>query len=243
MKDLVGILLILLVAELAIESGSSATNIEHLPQQTPSNSLIGSLIQPQNKEDPQNLPESNHYSRRKEEESYEVRDKNGTDHTSPTQMTFIELISNSSDINPRFSYRQRRAASDWLIAPNTRWCGRGNIANNTYNHLGGASAADRCCRKHDHCHAFIPAMSNRYNLFNYRPYTLTHCSCDRRFRTCLKMAGDLHANTIGQMFFNVMRSQCFILRRERLCRTRAADGSCSLHHIKYRAYVKDNKRY
>lgn len=139
--------------------------------------------------------------------------------------------------------RQRRAANDWLIAPNTRWCGRGNTANNTYNHLGGASAADRCCRKHDHCHAFIPAMSNRYSHFNYRPYTLTHCSCDRRFRTCLKMAGDLHANTIGQMFFNIMRSQCFILRRERLCRLRAADGSCSLYHIKQRAYVKDNKRY
>lgn len=139
--------------------------------------------------------------------------------------------------------RTKRSANDWLIAPNTRWCGRGNSANNTYNHLGGASAADRCCRKHDHCHASIPAMSNRYSLFNYRPYTLTHCSCDRRFRTCLKMAGDLHANTIGQMFFNVMRSQCFVLRRERLCRQRAADGSCSLYHVKQRAYVKDNKRY
>lgn len=139
--------------------------------------------------------------------------------------------------------RRRRSANDWLIAPNTRWCGRGNSANNTYNHLGGASAADRCCRKHDHCHASIPAMSNRYSLFNFRPYTLTHCSCDRRFRTCLKMAGDLHANTIGQMFFNVMRSQCFVLRRERLCRLRAADGSCSLYHVKQRAYVKDNKRY
>lgn len=149
----------------------------------------------------------------------------------------------SKSATPSLTSRKRRAANDWLIAPNTRWCGRGNTANNTYNHLGGASAADRCCRKHDHCHASIPAMSNRYSLFNYRPYTLTHCSCDRRFRTCLKMAGDLHANTIGQMFFNVMRSQCFILRRERLCRLRAADGSCSLYHIKQRAYVKDNKRY
>ncbi|TMW53002.1 hypothetical protein DOY81_001865, partial [Sarcophaga bullata] len=110
--------------------------------------------------------------------------------------------------------RQKRQLSDFLIAPNTRWCGRGNTANGTYNHLGGASMADKCCRTHDHCKLYIPAMSNRFDLFNYRPYTLSHCNCDRRFRTCLKMANDEDANTIGKLFFNLVQTQCFVLTKE-----------------------------
>lgn len=64
------------------------------------------------------------------------------------------LLANNADDNDE-SYstlphsRQKRQLSDFLIAPNTRWCGRGNTANGTYNHLGGASMADKCCRTHD----------------------------------------------------------------------------------------------
>ncbi|XP_013107965.1 group 3 secretory phospholipase A2 [Stomoxys calcitrans] len=139
--------------------------------------------------------------------------------------------------------RNRRELSDWLIAPNTRWCGRGNSANGTYNHLGGASMADKCCRKHDHCKLFIPGMSNRYGIFNYRPYTLSHCSCDRRFRTCLKMANDEDAKTIGQLFFNMVQTQCFILAKEKVCHERAADGSCAQEHTKQKAYLRNNKKF
>lgn len=141
--------------------------------------------------------------------------------------------------------RQRRQLSDFFIAPNTRWCGRGNTANGTYNHLGGASMADKCCRTHDHCKFYIPAMSNRYDLFNYRPYTLSHCNCDRRFRTCLKMANDEDANTIGKLFFNLVQTQCFVLtKKEVICQQRAHDGTClKEHHIKQKAYLRNNKKY
>lgn len=139
--------------------------------------------------------------------------------------------------------RKRRELDDWLIAPNTRWCGRGNTANGTYNHLGGASMADKCCRKHDHCKVYISAMSNKYGLFNYRPYTLSHCSCDRRFRTCLKMANDEDAKTIGHLFFNMVQTQCFVLSKERVCQERAADGSCKREHVKQKAHLRNNKKF
>lgn len=75
--------------------------------------------------------------------------------------------------------RQKRALADWFLAPNTKWCGRGNQAEK-YNHLGGFSRADACCRKHDHCKFIIKGMTTKWNLFNYRPYTISHCSCDIR---------------------------------------------------------------
>uniref|UniRef100_A0A1I8MX66 phospholipase A2 n=1 Tax=Musca domestica TaxID=7370 RepID=A0A1I8MX66_MUSDO len=139
--------------------------------------------------------------------------------------------------------RERRDISDWLIAPNTRWCGRGNNANDTYNHLGGASVVDKCCRKHDHCKVYIPAMSIRYGAFNYRPYTLSHCNCDRRFRTCLKMAGDEDSKTIGQFFFNIVQMKCFTLSKERICEERSDDGGCKSEQIKYKAQIRDNRKF
>ncbi|XP_061393084.1 acidic phospholipase A2 PA4 [Musca vetustissima] len=141
--------------------------------------------------------------------------------------------------------RQRRELTDWLIAPNTIWCGRGNNANDTYNNLGGATAADKCCRKHDHCKVYIPAMSSRYGVFNYRPYTLSHCNCDRRFRTCLKMANDEDSKTIGKFFFNIVQMKCFTLDKEISCEERGdkATGECLTERIKYKAYVRNNKKF
>ncbi|ALC48672.1 GIIIspla2 [Drosophila busckii] len=106
--------------------------------------------------------------------------------------------------------------------------------------------ADKCCRKHDHCRMYIPAMSNRYELFNYRPYTLSHCSCDRRFRTCLKMASDEDANTIGKLFFNVVQTQCFVLRAEHVCQERGtgADASkCFKEVVRQKAHLQKNKKF
>lgn len=76
--------------------------------------------------------------------------------------------------------RKKRALSDWLIAPNTKWCGRGQLADK-YSELGGASKADKCCRRHDLCKFNIYAMTTKWRLFNYRPFTLSHCNCDMRF--------------------------------------------------------------
>ncbi|EDV92340.1 acidic phospholipase A2 PA4 [Drosophila grimshawi] len=141
------------------------------------------------------------------------------------------------------SVRRRRQVSDWFIAPNTRWCGRGNTANGTYNALGGASMADKCCRTHDHCKFYIAAMSNQYELFNYRPYTLSHCSCDRRFRTCLKMARDEDAITIGKLFFNVVQTQCFVLKTESICQQRGESNNCLKTIERRKAYLRENKKF
>lgn len=81
-----------------------------------------------------------------------------------------------------FFFRKKRALSDWLIAPNTKWCGRGQTADK-YSQLGGASKADKCCRRHDHCKFNIYAMTTKWRLFNYRPFTISHCSCDMRLVT------------------------------------------------------------
>lgn len=151
--------------------------------------------------------------------------------------------SNKDSLATLLHSREKRQLSDFLIAPNTRWCGRGNTANGTYNHLGGASMADKCCRTHDHCKLYIPAMSNRFDLFNYRPYTLSHCNCDRRFRTCLKMANDEDANTIGKLFFNLVQTQCFVLTKEVVCQKRDSDGTCIKEHVKQKAYLRYNKKY
>ncbi|XP_049291189.1 uncharacterized protein LOC125768061 isoform X3 [Anopheles funestus] len=77
--------------------------------------------------------------------------------------------------------RHKRAVSDWFLSPNTKWCGKGHSAS-VYHQLGGASRADMCCRKHDHCKIMIPAMGTMWELFNFRPFTISHCSCDTRQR-------------------------------------------------------------
>ncbi|XP_017492676.1 PREDICTED: uncharacterized protein LOC108380788 [Rhagoletis zephyria] len=153
-----------------------------------------------------------------------------------------ELIAEEKT-NAEILSRKRRGFDDWFIAPHTRWCGRGNSANNTYNQLGGASDADRCCRRHDHCPLFISAFSSRYEYFNFRPYTLSHCSCDRSFRTCLKMNNDDASTTIGQLFFNMVPSQCFIVRKERQCQQRDEEGNCVKETTRKRAFVRDNLKY
>ncbi|XP_073983171.1 uncharacterized protein isoform X2 [Rhodnius prolixus] len=74
----------------------------------------------------------------------------------------------------------RRSQRELLRFPGTAWCGRGYSASH-YRQLGSFSSADRCCRRHDTaCPYYIPAMDNRYGLYNWRPSTLMHCSCDRR---------------------------------------------------------------
>lgn len=87
--------------------------------------------------------------------------------------------------------RKKRALSDWLIVPHTKWCGRGQTADN-YSQLGGASKADKCCRRHDHCKFNIYAMTTKWRLFNYRPFTISHCSCDMRL--------DIHLRYIENRF-------------------------------------------
>ncbi|XP_037032405.1 uncharacterized protein LOC119071570 isoform X2 [Bradysia coprophila] len=138
--------------------------------------------------------------------------------------------------------RKKRSLSDWLIAPNTKWCGRGQSAGR-YNELGGASKADKCCRRHDHCRMNIQAMSTKWHLFNYRPFTISHCSCDMRFRTCLKMADSSDATMVGKLFFNIVQTKCFVLKPERICKKRSWWGKCEKKVVRKRAHLRDNRKF
>lgn len=138
--------------------------------------------------------------------------------------------------------RHKRAIADWFLSPNTKWCGRGHSAER-YHHLGGASRADMCCRQHDYCKLNIPGMTTKWDLFNYRPYTISHCSCDQRFRTCLKMADSSDANMVGKLFFNIVQSKCFVLKPETVCTKTSWWGKCEKKVRRKRAHIRDNRKY
>ncbi|XP_063216563.1 uncharacterized protein LOC134527637 isoform X3 [Bacillus rossius redtenbacheri] len=138
--------------------------------------------------------------------------------------------------------RRARALSDALIAPGTKWCGPRQSAT-SYAQLGAWSRADKCCRRHDHCPSAVPAFSLRHGLFNYRPFTLSHCRCDRRFRTCLKMCNTGAANLVGKLFFNIVQTKCFVLKPKKMCVKKSWWGKCEKYAYKKRAHLRDNLAY
>ncbi|XP_034942216.1 uncharacterized protein [Chelonus insularis] len=139
--------------------------------------------------------------------------------------------------------RRRRTRRELLLIPGTQWCGRGNRATK-YTNLGGFGKADACCRRHDTaCPFYIPAFETRYGLFNWGISTLMHCTCDERFRTCLKMAGTSAANFIGRIFFNVVQTKCFVLKPQKVCTKSTWWGKCEKHEYKKQAHLRNNIAY
>ncbi len=71
---------------------------------------------------------------------------------------------------------------DFQLLPGTQWCGRGFSAKEI-TQLGAYTGADNCCRRHDlGCPFYIEAFQEKYGLFNWRPYTINHCTCDERYK-------------------------------------------------------------
>ncbi|XP_041782277.1 uncharacterized protein LOC121598957 isoform X2 [Anopheles merus] len=138
--------------------------------------------------------------------------------------------------------RHKRAISDWFLSPNTKWCGKGHSASE-YRQLGGASRADMCCRTHDHCKYMIPPMSTNFQTFNIRPFTISHCACDSRFRTCLKLADSKDANLVGKLFFNVMQMKCFVFKPETVCTKKSWWGTCERKGRRKRAVLRHNRKF
>lgn len=137
------------------------------------------------------------------------------------------------------SVRRRREADDLYIVPHTKWCGKGNRADGPSN-LGGYAAADRCCRQHDmQCPQHITAWSEKFGLYNSRPYTAMHCTCDDRFRSCLKQANTAASNLVGKLFFNIIQIKCFVLKPEKVCKKSSWWGKCTQNEWKKRAHLRD----
>ncbi|XP_072941182.1 uncharacterized protein [Epargyreus clarus] len=93
------------------------------------------------------------------------------------EMTYMMELKNK--VGENTLARSRRSLRENFIMPGTKWCGAGQLAER-YSELGPDRAEDRCCRAHDNCGLNIGAFKRRFGLFNFRPFTLSHCRCDRR---------------------------------------------------------------
>ncbi|XP_021953708.1 uncharacterized protein LOC110850584 isoform X2 [Folsomia candida] len=147
-------------------------------------------------------------------------------------------VDGSSSSSKRTKSRQRREAFRMGIMPGTLWCGDGSLADKSES-LGAHVGADRCCREHDGCPYLIDAMSSKYGMFNYRMHTISHCTCDERFRSCLKQTNTGSSNFVGKIFFNVVQTKCFLLKPERTCSKMSWFGKCLKYEYKKQAHLRD----
>ncbi|CAH2056953.1 unnamed protein product, partial [Iphiclides podalirius] len=121
------------------------------------------------------------------------------------------------------------------IYPGTVWCGDGHSTARS-GELGLFFFTDTCCRQHDACKIYIRAGETKYGLTNTGLFTRSHCSCDARFRDCLRRTNSLVSAQIGLTYFNVLGPQCFrkahpIVRCVR--RTRITGQKCEEYELDY----------
>ncbi|XP_026725629.1 uncharacterized protein LOC113492354 isoform X3 [Trichoplusia ni] len=152
------------------------------------------------------------------------------------------MMENKNKVGETSLARSRRSFRENFIVPGTKWCGAGHVAAK-YGELGLDAAEDRCCRSHDHCRLNIGMFKRRFGYFNYRPYTISHCRCDRRFRACLKLADTSVSNMVGKLFFNVVQTKCFILKPVKMCTQRSWWGKCLRRGYTKQAFLRDNLPY
>ncbi|XP_061723952.1 uncharacterized protein LOC133530125 [Cydia pomonella] len=122
------------------------------------------------------------------------------------------------------------------IYPGTLWCGDGHSAQARSSDLGLFFYTDTCCREHDACKIYILSGDTKYGLTNTGLFTRSHCSCDAKFRECLKKTNSLISTQIGLTYFNVLGPQCFrkahpIVRCIR--RTRLTGQKCEEYELDY----------
>ncbi|XP_026750602.2 uncharacterized protein LOC113511186 [Galleria mellonella] len=122
------------------------------------------------------------------------------------------------------------------IYPGTVWCGDGHSATARSGDLGLFFFTDTCCRQHDACKIYIKAGETKYGLTNTGLFTRSHCSCDVKFRECLRRTNSLVSAQIGLTYFNVLGPQCF--RRAHpivrcLRRTRITGQKCEEYELDF----------
>ncbi|KAM3874233.1 group 3 secretory phospholipase A2 [Diretmus argenteus] len=112
-----------------------------------------------------------------------------------------------------------------FIVPGTLWCGSGNKAP-SYSDLGTFAETDSCCREHDQCKDTILSFQSNFGVFNSNIFTMSHCDCDNRFRTCLEEANDSISDVVGYTFFNLLKMHCFEFSHTLQCVERNWFGMC-----------------
>jgi len=138
---------------------------------------------------------------------------------------------------------EEKSVYDAVRMPGTRWCGKGWRTASFYK-LDGYSSADRCCRQHDlGCSISIQPGETKYGLTNMRFHTVMHCSCDDRFRSCLKMTRSGAGDTVGNLFFNVSNTPCFVFTKKERCVARNWWGTCLKKELKKTAVWRKTMPY
>ncbi|XP_049883374.1 uncharacterized protein LOC126378908 isoform X3 [Pectinophora gossypiella] len=152
------------------------------------------------------------------------------------------MMENKNKVGENSLARSQRSIRENFIVPGTKWCGAGQLAEE-YHELGSDVHEDRCCRAHDNCRVNIGAFKRRFGYFNFRPFTISHCRCDRRFRACLKLADTSVSNMVGKLFFNVVQTKCFVLKPMKVCTQRSWWGKCLRRGYTKQALLRDNLPY
>ena len=118
------------------------------------------------------------------------------------------------------------SGKDLVRIPGTLWCGKGWRTDGAQR-MGGYTGADRCCRQHDlGCPLSIEPGEVKWGLSNNRVHTVMHCKCDERFKSCLKMAKTQAADIVGNIFFNIANTKCFVFEKQTQCMARNWWGWC-----------------
>ena len=110
----------------------------------------------------------------------------------------------------------------------TKYCGNGNSQSPSNSTNTKHSAVDACCKDHDHCPHFIPKWTQKYNLFNWRPYTISACACDRKLKACLHSVNTQASRDVKRVYFEVLGVPCFEfeLKTVRVCKKRTWFMAC-----------------
>ncbi|XP_076107429.1 uncharacterized protein LOC143075750 [Mytilus galloprovincialis] len=149
---------------------------------------------------------------------------------------------NMDNANTEHHRRKRALVNQFLMFPGTKWCGRGQTALH-YDDIGDDRDADVCCRDHDCCPDLIPSFSTKYNYFNYRFHAILQCECDDKFRSCLKQSYSPMASFIGRIYFNIMGSKCFTLKKDVVCAERSWWGYCLRYDEEPVAQIKSQESF
>ncbi|CDQ98408.1 unnamed protein product, partial [Oncorhynchus mykiss] len=150
-------------------------------------------------------------------------------------IAFQNLLGDGGDSSRDETQTHRRVKRGFIV-PGTLWCGSGNKAA-TYDDLGVFAETDSCCREHDQCQDTILSFETNYGVFNTNIFTLSHCHCDNRFHQCLLGAEDSISDTVGYVFFNLLKMHCFEFSHRLQCSQRNWFGMCQQYEMSLYAVV------
>ncbi|KAK3550224.1 hypothetical protein QTP86_021249 [Hemibagrus guttatus] len=153
----------------------------------------------------------------------------------------VENIDRKAIYNGESFQKLKRSKRAWMI-PGTLWCGSGNKASD-FSDLGLFEETDKCCREHDHCKQTIASFEFGFGIFNSNFFTLSHCDCDSKFRSCLHNAKDRMSDMVGYGYFNVLKMRCFEFSQRMECAERTWWGMCKHSHMTTYALLRDATDY